>query len=120
MCFCLLLSVQSISLSKLAVLMNTDESGIRTHLMTLKSQARQMEWAGEGDATEGEWKTSSDVDFYIDVDAASGEEMVIVVESNITKRQGDFLAKHTIRFEEIMRELSVTAAPATTNPAAIY
>ena len=100
--------------------MNTDESGIRTHLMNLKAQARQMEWAGEGDATEGEWKSSSEVDFYIDVDAATGEEMVIVVESNVTKRQGDFLAKHILLFEDIMHDLSVAAPPATTNPAAIF
>jgi len=110
----------SISLTKLASLMNTDESGIRTHMMTLKAQARQKEWAGRGDATQGEWKSCSDVDFYIDVDAATGDEMVIVVENTVAKRKGDFLAKHITRFEEIMRELANAAPPATTNPAAMY
>lgn len=85
---CLWFHSQSISLSKLAALMNTDESAIRTHMMTLKLQTSQKEWAGEGDATEGVWTHSGDIDFYVDVDPTTGSEMVIVTETDVTKRHG--------------------------------
>jgi len=110
----------SISMGKLAALMNTDESSIRTHMMTLKAQSRQKEWAGTGDATQGNWVFSSDVDFYVDVDPATGDEMVIVVDSTVSKRAGDYLAKHILRFEEIIKELSAVAPPPTTTAAAMF
>jgi hypothetical protein len=110
--------VQSISLQKLAQLMQTDESSIRTHMMTLKSQTMQKEWAGEGDATEGTWVNSGDVDFYVDVDPTTGNEMVIVTETVVTKRQGDFLARHILKLEEIQRDLTLAQPVQTTNPAA--
>eukprot|EP00873_Tetraselmis_striata_P026748 jgi/Tetstr1/447012/TSEL_034470.t1 len=108
----------SISLSKLAALMNTDESAIRTHMMTLKLQTSQKEWAGEGDATEGVWTHSGDIDFYVDVDPTTGSEMVIVTETDVTKRHGDFLARHILKLEDIQRDLSLAQPVQTTNPAA--
>mmetsp|Transcript_41884 Transcript_41884/g.99355 ORF Transcript_41884/g.99355 Transcript_41884/m.99355 type:complete len:181 (-) Transcript_41884:134-676(-) len=97
----------SIPLAKLAALMSTDESTIRTHVIALKQQSRQKEWAGKGDGTEGEWVTSSDIDFYVDIDPATGNEMVVVVDIVPQKRYGEYLARHILRFEEITRELQL-------------
>ncbi|GFH09296.1 eukaryotic translation initiation factor 3 subunit L, partial [Haematococcus lacustris] len=56
--------------------------------------------------------SSSDIDFYIDVDAASGREMVIVSDTVHTKQHADYLARHIVKLEGIIRDLEAPAAPA--------
>ena len=42
----------------------------------------------------GQYMSSSDIDFYIDTDPASGKEMVIVSDTVHQKQHTDFLARH--------------------------
>ena len=132
---------QSISLPKLAGLLEMDGATLRAQLMLLKSTALVKTWNGSGDGTEvrvasgpiptatnaavvswgqpcticeseagavtcagaehtsptriaftgplqGDFLPAADVDFYIDMDPTSGEEMVTVEEAKQIRRQG--------------------------------
>lgn len=113
-----LILYSSISLSKLSSLMDLDEDTLRKQLVCLKSKSYGLQWNGEVDATSGILASSSDIDFLLDVDTTSGQEMVIVSESAQAQSQSrshiDLLSKHIIKFEEILRDLegSAPAAPA--------
>jgi translation initiation factor 3 subunit L len=116
-----LILYSSISLSKLSSLMDLDEDTLRKQLMCLKSKAYGLQWDGGLDATSGTLASSSDIDFHLDVDPASGKEMVIVSESAQAQSQArshtDLLAKHIIKFEEILRDLEGGSAPTVPPPA---
>jgi translation initiation factor 3 subunit L len=113
----------SISLPKLAGLMEMDGATLRSQLMLLKSTAFVKTWNGSGDATEGVFLPAADVDFHIDVDPTSGEEMVTVEEAKPIRRQDDFLAEHIVKFNTIVRDLQaitpVAAAPVAPAPRAL-
>ena len=51
-------------------------------------------WSGSGDATDGEFIPAADVDFHIDVDPSSSEEMVTVTEAKPARRQGASSCAH--------------------------
>lgn len=110
-----LLLYSSISLSKLAGLMDVDEGGLRTQLLCLKHKQRQLKWDGGKDMTTGVWVAASDLEFYIDVDPDTGREMVMVNDTQQVVTYAPLLAHHIARFEEIIRDLALTptiAAPA--------
>ena len=100
----------SISLPKLSSLMDLDEDTLRKQLVCLKSKSYGLVWtagAGSVDATSGTLAACSDIEFHLDVDPASGQEMVIVSETPAvqTRHHTDLLARHIIKFEEIIRDL---------------
>jgi translation initiation factor 3 subunit L len=68
------------------------------------------------DMTSGVLVSHSDMDFQVDVDPATGEEMVIVQENVQARHHAEFLARHISRFEEIVRDLE--APPAALKAAA--
>lgn len=100
-----LILYSSISLSKLATLMDVEPAMLRTSLTALKNKYFNLRWNGEVDATSGVFSSSSDIDFYIDVDLHTGDEMVIVSDSVITRNHADLLARHIGKFEDIIRDL---------------
>mmetsp|Transcript_35179 Transcript_35179/g.89048 ORF Transcript_35179/g.89048 Transcript_35179/m.89048 type:complete len:519 (-) Transcript_35179:279-1835(-) len=110
-----LLLYSSIDIRKLATLMEVEEGALRTQLTCLKAKAYARKWNGGADATAGAYHSASDIDFYIDVDPASGREMVIVSDSVHQRQHADFLARHIGKLEGIIRDLeaaSVAGAPA--------
>lgn len=117
-----LILYSSISMSKLSSLMDIDEAQLRTQLACLKNKTYNLRWNGSADATAGAFAAASDIDFYLDVDPATGAEMVIVSDTVHTRHHAEFIARHIARFEEIIRDLeapaSVVAAAVEAPPAA--
>ncbi|KAK9832045.1 hypothetical protein WJX81_001814 [Elliptochloris bilobata] len=99
----------AVSLRKLASLMDLDEATVRGQLMLLKATGYCKTWAGEGGADAGTVQAATDLEFFIDLDQASGQETVVVAEAKPVRRQGEFLARHIAKFEEIVRDLSLPA-----------
>jgi translation initiation factor 3 subunit L len=59
----------------------------------------------------GTFVSASDIDFYLDVDPATGTEMVIVSDTVHTRHHAEFLARHIVKFEEILRDLDAPVVP---------
>jgi len=85
----------TISISKLALYMETDETELRTHLMTLKHKTRQMIWQG-GSPLSAKPVMSSDVDFFI------SNDMITVADTKLARRYGEYFIRHITKFEEII------------------
>lgn len=66
--------------------------------------------------TSGVWFSSSDIDFCIDMDVESGQEMVIVSDTPHTRNHAELLARHIGKFEEIIRDLESGALGAVAPP----
>lgn len=107
-----LILYSSITLTKLAALMDIDVPTLRTSLTALKNKNFNLKWTGDVDATNGSFVSSADIDFYIDVDVATGEEMVMVSDSVVMRSHVDLLARHITKFEEIIRDLEITPTKA--------
>lgn len=100
-----LILYSSISMAKLASLLDTEAAALRTTLLTLKTRSQGVRYDSGSDMTSGVVVSNSDIDFHIDVDPASGEELVIVQEAVQTRHHAEVLARHISRFEEIVRDL---------------
>eukprot|EP00775_Hariotina_reticulata_P005213 gene5213-5451_t len=100
-----LLLYSAISLPKLAALLETDEGGLRTALACLKKNNYCLQWDSGRDMTSGSFTSTADIDFYIDIDMATGTEMVIVSDVVTTRHQGELLSRHIVKFQEIVRDL---------------
>jgi len=116
-----LLLYSSISVAKLASLLEMDEGALRQALMAMKNKNYVMAWdAGAGaDMTGGSFVSVADIDFFIDVDPATGAELVIVKESAGSSRQtveAEVLGRHIVKLQQITKELlaqpTMTAAAA--------
>eukprot|EP00878_Enallax_costatus_P013369 GHUV01013977.1.p1 GENE.GHUV01013977.1~~GHUV01013977.1.p1 ORF type:complete len:491 (+),score=162.12 GHUV01013977.1:606-2078(+) len=102
-----LLLYSSISITKLAGLLETDEATLRTALACLKKSNYCLQWDGERDMTSGSFTSTADIDFYIDTDAATGEEIVMLSDIVTTRHQADLLSRHIVKFQEIVRDLEM-------------
>ncbi|BDA50611.1 Eukaryotic translation initiation factor 3 subunit L [Coccomyxa sp. Obi] len=100
----------TISLPKLASLMDLDEATLRSQLILLKTTGFCITWNGEGDATAGTRQAATDIEFHTDIDE-EGVELVTVAEVKPVRRQGEFLARHIAKFEEIVRDLNMPIPP---------
>uniref|UniRef100_A0A383V606 Eukaryotic translation initiation factor 3 subunit L n=1 Tax=Tetradesmus obliquus TaxID=3088 RepID=A0A383V606_TETOB len=111
-----LLLYSSISLPKLAGLLETDEATLRTALACLKKSNYCLQWDGGRDMTSGSFTSTADIDFYIDVDTATGAELVMLSDNITTRHQAELLSRHIVKFEAIVRDLEAppvaVAAPA--------
>mmetsp|Transcript_19202 Transcript_19202/g.53747 ORF Transcript_19202/g.53747 Transcript_19202/m.53747 type:complete len:518 (-) Transcript_19202:405-1958(-) len=115
-----LLLYSSIDIQKLASLMELDQATLRQQLTCLKAKSYSLQWTGGADATQGQYLSASDIDFYIDTDA-SGREMVNVSDTVHQKQHTDFLARHISKFEEIIKDLDTPSVAALgAKPAAVY
>lgn len=109
-----LLLYSSISVAKLASLLDMEEGALRQALMALKNKNYVMAYdAGAGaDMLGGSFVSVADLDFYIDVDAASGAEHVIVKESAALSRalgDAEVLSRQIVKLQQITAELSALA-----------
>lgn len=102
-----LLLYSSISLPKLAGLLETDEATLRTALACLKKSNYCLQWDGGRDMTAGSFTSTADIDFYIDVDPATGTELVMLSDNITTRHQADLLSRHVVKFQEIVRDLEL-------------
>jgi translation initiation factor 3 subunit L len=109
-----LLLYSSIGMAKLASLLETDEATLRQALMALKSRNHVLQWdpSAGTNMLGGHFVSVSDIDFYIDVDAATGGEVVIVKEAGGARTQVEAeaaaLSRHIAKLQQITAELSET------------
>ncbi|EEC78744.1 hypothetical protein OsI_18958 [Oryza sativa Indica Group] len=82
----------TITIGKLAKYMDVDEVTLRTILMTYKHKMHSID-------SDGKVISSADFDFYID------EDIIHVVESNLTKNHGDYFLRQILKFEEMITQL---------------
>ena len=63
----------------------------------LQSTQSCLTWNGEPEATAGKPQVAADVEFYLDIDEASGVEMVHVADPKPQRRQPEFLVRDIAR-----------------------
>jgi translation initiation factor 3 subunit L len=118
-----LLLYSSISVAKLASLLEMDEAALRQALMALKNKNYVMAWDADAgnDMTGGSFVSVADIDFFIDADPATGAELVIVKEAVSSRGQveAEVLSRHIAKLHAITKELSAQPLlPAAAAPAA--
>jgi len=85
----------TISLQKLASFLEVDEKDLKKTLACYKHKTRNLVWNG-GAPLNGEWSSSSDVDFYIETD------MVHIYDAKVQRRYSEFFIRNINKFEEII------------------
>jgi len=99
----------TISIPKLTSFLDTqEEEAIRSHLACFKHKTHNLVWGSPGSPLSGKVLSSSDVDFFVDLD------MVHIVDSKVVRRYGDYFIRNINKFEEILKDI-----PGATSNAAI-
>lgn len=80
-------------------------------LRDMQKRVTQKQWTA-GDAASGQETAVTDIDFSLEKDAATGEELVVVRESPIPANHLATLAKHILRFEQITLDMDRHASNA--------
>jgi len=88
----------TISLQKLANFLEIDEKALRQTLACYKHKTRNLVWNG-GAPLNGEWSSSSDVDFFIEKD------MVHIFDAKVQRRYSEFFIRNINKFEEIITDV---------------
>jgi len=103
----------TLPISKLAAFMEMSEEQLRTHLMCFKHKMKNVVWTRGMSGLDGEFQSSSEVDFYIDKD------MIHIADTKVARRYGDFFIRQVHKFEELNRSLktikgkAASATPST-------
>lgn len=101
----------SISTVKLAGLLKCDVSVLMAALHSMQQRSTQKQWTA-GDAASGQETAVTEIDFSIEKDKASGEEVVVVRENPIPANHLATLSKHILRFEQITLDMDRHASNA--------
>ncbi|XP_064619382.1 eukaryotic translation initiation factor 3 subunit L-like [Lineus longissimus] len=89
----------TLPISKLAAFMEMTEDELRIHLMCFKHKMKNIVWTKGTSGLEGEFQSSSEVDFYINKD------MIHIADTKVARRYGDFFIRQIHKFEEMNRGL---------------
>jgi translation initiation factor 3 subunit L len=112
----------SISLAKLAELLDTDAATLKAQLLAMQASAVIPQWPGaqaaSGDPLAEETVSAADLDFTLGKDPATGEESVTVADPPPARPHAEALARAIGRFDETVRELEAAAAVAAAQQAA--
>jgi hypothetical protein len=65
----------------------TDPRIVLLHLLLLLLCCCSLQWDGGKDMTSGNFTSTADIDFYIDVDTATGAELVMLSDNITTRHQ---------------------------------
>jgi len=76
-----------------------DKDTLRTYLLRFIYKNRQLQWSTGMKPNEGNWASSTNLDFYID------GEMIHVIDNTVTKRYGEVFLRHCNKLEEIISDL---------------
>lgn len=110
----------TISLPKLAGLMDTDEAAVKEQLRVLEGTSQCKTWSGQGDAAAGSMQSAADVEVSVSKDADSGAELISVEEVNAPRSKGnEFILRHITKFQEIVRDLNSPALTGTARTAGV-
>ncbi|KAK2171576.1 hypothetical protein NP493_1041g01018 [Ridgeia piscesae] len=89
----------TLPVSKLAAFMQED--GLHTQLMCFKHKMKNMVWTEGAGGLDGQFLSSSEVDFYVDKD------MIHIADTKVARRYGDFFIRQIHKFEELSRTLKL-------------
>lgn len=84
---------------KLASFMGMKEGELVSQLMCFKHKMQNMVWSKGSSYLEGEFQSSSELDFYIDKD------MIHIADTKVERRYGDFFIMNIHKFQELNAQL---------------
>ncbi|CAM9650959.1 eukaryotic translation initiation factor 3 subunit L [Lethenteron reissneri] len=84
---------------KLAGFLDMSEEAFRIQLLVFKHKMKNLVWTSGISALEGEFQSSSEVDFYID------QDMIHIADTKVARRYGDFFIRQIHKFEELKKGL---------------
>ncbi|KAG9304643.1 hypothetical protein G9A89_020207 [Geosiphon pyriformis] len=90
----------TMGIDKLATFLEIDPEELRTQLLIFKQKSRQQKWSN-GTLLEGEYVTTSDLDFCLKKD------MIHIAESKIGRRYGDWFLRNINKFQDIIAGLEL-------------
>lgn len=97
----------SIALDKLATLLETNEASLRVQLMCMKNKNYTRQWTPGGKGLlAGGLGSTSDVDFYIDVDVKTGKEFLMICDSQHQRSHSQTILRHIHKFQDIVLDLA--------------
>jgi len=96
----------TLPISKLAGFMDMDVEDLRKHLMCFKHKMKNVVWTKGVSGLDGDFQSSSEVDFYIDKD------MIHIADTKVARRYGDFFIRQIHKFEELNRSLKLVTPKA--------
>ncbi|CAG8537609.1 9731_t:CDS:10 [Diversispora eburnea] len=85
----------TMGIDKLAAFLDIDSSELRTQLLIVKQKSRQQKWI-KGTLLEGEYVTTSDLDFCLK------QDMIHIAESKVGRRYGDWFLRNINKFQDII------------------
>merc|ERR1719229_2069715 len=86
-------------LDKMAGFMEMPVEEFRNHLLAFKHKMKNVVWTKGTSGLEGEFKSGSEVDFYID------KNMIHIADTKVAPRYGDFFIRQIHKFDELNRGL---------------
>jgi len=86
-------------ISKLAAFLEVDEETLRTKLLCYKHKQRNLVWTKGTDALEGEFQSSSEVDFYLN------QDMIHIADTKVARKYGDYFIRHILKIEDLNRNI---------------
>merc|ERR1711902_356676 len=89
----------TIPLDKMAGFMEMQPEEFRNHLLAFKHKMKNVVWTKGTSGLEGEFKSGSEVDFYID------KNMIHIADTKVAPRYGDFFIRQIHKFDELNRGL---------------
>ena len=94
----------TLSVAKLASLLEMDEAALVAILLRYKHKARTLSWNSKGGVLEGNYSAQSDLSFYIEGD------MIHVAESKPARRYAESFVRMINRFEDLIGTLEAATA----------
>jgi len=91
----------SMPMDKLASYMNTTEDELESNLLCFKHKMMNLVWTKGTSGLDGEFKTESEVDFFID------KNMIHIADTKVDRRYGDYFIRQILKFEEQNRALKL-------------
>lgn len=96
----------SISLKKLAALLDTNAGAVRMQLMAMKNkQYAKVHSEDSGGLLSGNFFHAGNIDFYLDIDTETGVEYLMIEETTVKKSHAQTMLRHIHKFKDIMRDL---------------
>ncbi|CAI2188844.1 2773_t:CDS:10 [Funneliformis geosporum] len=90
----------TMGIDKLAAFLEIEAEELRTQLLIVKQKSRQQKWTS-GTLLEGEYVTTSDLDFCLK------QDMIHIAESKVGRRYGDWFLRNINKFQDILAGMNL-------------
>jgi len=88
-------------IDKLASYMNTTVDDLESNLLCFKHKMMNLVWSKGTSGLDGDFKTESEVDFFID------KNMIHIADTKVDRRYGDYFIRQILKYEEQNRALKL-------------